>query len=325
MGNSTGNMQDYWDMFRSSPRIIGGCIWDYKDQGLLKTDEKGNQYYAYGGDFGEKLHDSNFCINGIVASDGRPKAAMFECKRVYQPVWCEFVQPDKIKIMNRHSVKNLSCYTVALKFSEDGYVISSVQLPSLDLCAGQDTTLNISEHLPNMNTENEYLADIHFMLKEEKPWAPAGFEIASNQFVLTPVPETYPKRQNFLPVKVEQDENNITVSGKGFIIAFSTKNGALVSYLKNGVEQIYSPLLPHFTRPQTDNDERGWKPQRVLNEWYEAKPELKNMQVQEAKSGLVRIESEYSVIPDRAKATVVYLVNGDGLIKVFYSLNADLD
>ena len=77
MGNSTGNLKELWDEFRRLPRIIGGCIWDYKDQGLLKVDEKtGQQFYAYGGDFGEVRHDGNFCINGIVASNGRPKAAM---------------------------------------------------------------------------------------------------------------------------------------------------------------------------------------------------------------------------------------------------------
>ena len=92
MGNSTGNMKELWDLFRSEPRIIGGCIWDYKDQGLLKTDSSGVEYYAYGGDFGEKLHDGNFCINGIVAADGRPKAAMYECKRIYQPVWSELTR-----------------------------------------------------------------------------------------------------------------------------------------------------------------------------------------------------------------------------------------
>ncbi len=325
MGNSTGNMQDYWDLFRSSPRIIGGCIWDYRDQGLLKTDENGNEYYAYGGDFGEKRNDSNFCINGIAASDGRPKAAMYECKRVFQPVWCEFIQPDIIRITNRHSVKNLSSYNILLKFRENGYEISSVEIPVINLDAGKDTTINISEYLPKMKPGNEYLADIHFLLKDDKLWAPAGFEIASNQFALTPVVKTVPKKQTFPSINVEQNLNNVTVSGKSFSVKFSKENGALISYLFKGDEQIFSPLLPHFTRPLTDNDERGWKPQRALKVWYDAKPELKNMQVGDPENGIVKIESDYSVIPDKANVKVVYEVNGDGVIKVLYYLDADSD
>ncbi|HET9278743.1 MAG TPA: glycoside hydrolase family 2 TIM barrel-domain containing protein, partial [Flavitalea sp.] len=79
MGNSAGNLKEFWDQWRSIPRIIGGCIWEFKDQGLEKTDSAGIKYYAYGGDFGEKYFD-NFTIKGVVNADGKPKGAMYECK-----------------------------------------------------------------------------------------------------------------------------------------------------------------------------------------------------------------------------------------------------
>ena len=85
MGISNGNMKEFWDEFRSTPRVIGGAIWEYTAQGLLKTDSAGVAYYAYGGDFGERYFD-NFTIKGIATSDGRPKAAMYECKRVFTRV-----------------------------------------------------------------------------------------------------------------------------------------------------------------------------------------------------------------------------------------------
>jgi beta-galactosidase len=94
MGNSNGNMKEFWDLFRSTPRIIGGAIWEFKDQGLLKRDSTGKGYYAYGGDFGEKYFD-NFTIKGVVASDGRPKAAMYECKRIFQGPLAELVNAEK--------------------------------------------------------------------------------------------------------------------------------------------------------------------------------------------------------------------------------------
>jgi beta-galactosidase len=325
MGNSTGNMKELWDDFRALPRIIGGCIWDYKDQGLLKTDSLGNEFYAYGGDFGEKLHDGNFCINGIVASDRRPKAAIYQCKRVYQPIDCELVAPSGIKIHNRHSVKNISEYEVVLKVRENGFEISSVQLPPINLAEGKDSVIEIAAFLPKMKTGNEYLADIHFLLKDHKSWADKGFEVASNQFPLTEIVQTKNEKQNFPAIKLGENENNILLKGKDFEIKFSKANGALDSYILRGSEQVFSPMMPHFTRPLTDNDRKGWKPQKVLKEWYEAKPELQNMEVHKIEDGLIRVKSSYKIIDEKAKVDIIYLVNGKGVVKVNYNLSSNPD
>ncbi|WP_346860766.1 glycoside hydrolase family 2 TIM barrel-domain containing protein [uncultured Draconibacterium sp.] len=325
MGNSTGNMKELWDIFRSESRFIGGCIWDYKDQGLLKTDEAGNEFYAYGGDFGEKLHDGNFCINGIVASDGRPKAAIFECKRVYQPVWCELIEGTKIKVSNRHATKSLSDYDVVLKVLENGFEIEAAQIPSLAVVAGKDTTIDISKFLPKMKAGNEYLADIHFLLKQETEWAQEGFEVASNQFVLTSPTNSQTEKQKFPKLKLQGDEQAIQIEGNRFVAKFSKKNGALISYKSDGDEQVFSPLMPSFTRPLTDNDERGWKPQKVLKDWFDAKPALENLEVQVLNEGLITVRSSYNVIPGKAQVEVTYSVNGDGVVKVDYNLNADSD
>lgn len=325
MGNSTGNMKELWDIFRSESRFIGGCIWDYKDQGLLQTDEAGTEFYAYGGDFGEKLHDGNFCINGIVASDGRPKAAMYECKRVYQPVWSELLDGTKIKITNRHAVKSLSEYDIVLKVLENGFEIKAVQLPLLALKAGKDTIMDIAKFLPKIKAGNEYLADIHFLLKDETSWAPKGFEVAANQFVLTAIPKTLAEKQKYPELKLQGDEQFIQVQGNNFEVKFSKKNGALISYKTNNEEQIFSPLLPSFTRPLTDNDRKGWKPHKVLKEWYNAEPTLENMEVQVVDADLIRVKSTYTVIVEKAQTEIVYLINGDGVVKVMYNLKADPD
>jgi len=87
MGNSTGNLKEFWDQFRSKERIIGGCIWEFKDQGLYKNDAKGKRFLAFGGDFGEKYFD-DLTIKGIVQADGTPHPAIYECKRVFQPIEC---------------------------------------------------------------------------------------------------------------------------------------------------------------------------------------------------------------------------------------------
>ena len=124
MGNSAGNLKDFWDQWRNTKRIIGGCIWEFKDQGLLKKDSAGVEYYAYGGDFGEKYFD-NFTIKGIVNADGEPKGVMWECKRVFQPIESEWADSVKglVKIINRGSVKNVNDYIASLVIKEDGKIM----------------------------------------------------------------------------------------------------------------------------------------------------------------------------------------------------------
>lgn len=322
MGNSVGNMKEFWDVFRSTPRIIGGAIWEFKDQGVLKKDSAGTAYYAYGGDFGEKYYD-DFTIKGVVTSDGRPKAAMYECKRVYQGAQSELADAAKglIKITNRHAVKSLSAYDVNLIVREDGKMIVNKSLPKIDLSAGRDTIISIAAYLPVMKPGREYLADIHFTLAEDEPWAEKGFEVASNQFALTGLAKTNIAHKTYPTVTVKESADDYVLSGNGFQATMDKTNGALTSYTWNEKEQIFSPLLPHFTRPLTDNDRRGWKPNKKLAQWYAPGMKLKNISATQINKGMVSITSNYTLINDSASVQIVYTINGDGVIKVDYSLN----
>ncbi|MCH5597846.1 glycoside hydrolase family 2 TIM barrel-domain containing protein [Niabella ginsengisoli] len=189
MGNSAGNLKEFWDQWRSLPRVIGGCIWEFKDQGLVKYDSvTGKPYYAYGGDFGERYFD-NFTIKGVVAADGRPKAAMFECKRIFQPIQCEWKNSSRniIQIINRSPVTNVNEYAAEIFIKEDGLVISKHAITPINLAAGEATELDISKYIPKFRAGKEYHADIRFTTKQDKPWAAKGFVIASNQLALTPL------------------------------------------------------------------------------------------------------------------------------------------
>ncbi|MFB6343755.1 glycoside hydrolase family 2 TIM barrel-domain containing protein [Saccharicrinis sp. FJH62] len=325
MGNSTGNLAEFWDQIRTLPRMIGGCIWDYKDQGLLKKDSNGNEFFAYGGDFGARLNDNNFCINGIVASDGRAKPAIFECKHVFQPVECKMLDAEKglVQIKNRQSVKSLADYTITVDFREDGRVIKAIKLNNVSLDAGRDTVIDISKDYPKFKKGLEYLADIHFTLSEATPWADAGFEVASNQFELTGLPKPATNSGSDKELKIKEAVDGYEVSGTGFSMLFDHETGALSSYKQKNEEQIYQPLLPHFTRPLTDNDERGWKPQQQLKVWYVNKPVLENMSVDALDKTNIKITSVYSFIKNKADIEVTYSINGDGVVKVDFTLNAD--
>jgi len=324
MGNSTGNIKEFWDQIRSKERMIGGCIWEFKDQGLYKTDEKGQRFLAYGGDFEEKYFD-DFTIKGIVQSDGTPHAAIYECKRVFQPVECELTNASKgwLKVINRHAAKSLNGYAVTIKVLENGIEIQKQQVSSLSLAAGKDTILNVLPFLPKQKPGKEYLLTVSFRLKNDTPWAKAGHEVAWNQFALTGLPISEPVKTSGRKLVMRQNGDLFLVEGKDFQLTFDMKNGALSSYISGGKEQVVRPLLPDFTRPLTDNDRRGWKAQEKLKEWYEAKLDLKDFTIQKERSGEVKAQSIYHVIDGKAKVTVTYLVNGNGVVKVDFQLKAD--
>jgi len=326
MGNSTGNMKEFWDIFRSHPRLIGGFIWEFKDHGLTKIDEKGKPYFAYGGDFGEERHDGNFCIDGIVASDGRPKAAMYECKRVYQPIETSLIDADAllVRITNRHAVKNLQDYDMVLSLLADGHVVMQRTLDSFPLAAGADTLVSLQSFLPKRKFGTEYLLNVRYQLKAETAWAPKGCEVAGNQLALTGLANMGKEGREFRKVHVQANNKRILLqSHEGNEVGIDVHNGALISYKSGGMEHIAQPLLPHYTRPQTDNDRKGWKPSKVLKSWYEAVPILTGITIDSTTvQGEVSVRSSYTLIKDSASVEVTYTLNGDGVLKVSNELHA---
>ncbi len=322
MGNSTGNMKEFWDKFRSTPRMIGGCIWDFKDQGLLKKDSLGNDFFAYGGDFGEERHHGNFCLNGIVSSDGRPKAAMFECKRVYQPLESTYLGSGKLEIENRHAQLNSRSYNVSIRMRKDGNLLSEKLVPTISIEPGEKLILDISNYIPKLAEGCEYHGEIVWTLKENKPWASKGHVVASNQFSLSPLVNSTLKGVKAIPTKTEND-SALVFSGKDFRIAFDKENGAMSSYLFKGEEQVFAPLLPHFKRPLTDNDRKGWKPHKLLKTWYEASPELQSIESKLLDDGSMSVEADYSLIAGAAQVILNYTITGNGVVKVDYLLHAN--
>ncbi len=325
MGNSTGNMKEFWDLFRKLPRIIGGCIWDYKDQGLLRNHAGGKEYYAYGGDFGEKMHDGNFCINGVVASDGRPKAALYECKKVYQPVTCALADAGSysVRITNRHAVKPLDGYIPSFEILRNGRSLRSGELPVLSLRAGGDTIISLQPYLSDIKPESDCLLNLWFRLADDQPWAEKGHLVASDQLILAaPEPPAVAKGP-WPELKIREEGVFLRVSGSRFDCLFSRETGALVSWTFKGRPLVSGSLLPDFTRPLTDNDRRGWKADRMLSAWYHARPALEDLTVGQPRKGVVSVESRYRVIDGRASAAVCYTLNGRGVMRVEFRLEAD--
>ncbi|MGY5355629.1 glycoside hydrolase family 2 TIM barrel-domain containing protein [Wenyingzhuangia sp. IMCC45467] len=325
MGNSTGNLKELWDEFRRLPRVIGGCIWDFKDQGLLKVDEKtGQEFYAYGGDFGEQLHDGNFCINGIVASDGRPKAAMYENKWVYQPA-VSSLKGNQLTIKNCQATQSLSAFIPVITILENGVVKKTYELNPLEIKAGEEMVVDIEKYLPRMKSDAEYFLNIEFRLSKDELWADKGYVVAKDQFLLVPKkPIDDFSKTSKETLSVLDSEKNYTIKGNNFSVIVDKENGALNSYVFNGEEQIFAPLLPNFTRPFTDNDSKGWKPHKVLKPWYNHQPTLTSIATKKVAQD-IKITSVYEVVKDSARVSVSYHVKPNGVIKVEYHLTASKD
>jgi beta-galactosidase len=324
MGNSAGNLKEFWDQWRSIPRVIGGAIWEFKDQGLLKKDSAGVEFYAYGGDYGERYFD-NFTIKGVVAADGRPKQAMYECKRIFQPIESEWLG-NKIKITNRSNTTNVNKYNCIVILKEDGWNVVKKAITGLDILPGKDSVLDVTSLMPSLKSGAAYHLNIRFTFKDSTAWADKHFIIAENQFEIQKEKKTKAGPSFAGTTQFKNSDSAFIITGKEFSITFSKSNGALSSYIQNGNEQIQQPLFPHFTRPQTDNDKRGWKTHRTLKQWYDAKPKLVNISTGKFDgthgSGIL-ITSTYSFINDSAKVVIDYYVHGNGIIQVGYNLVAE--
>jgi beta-galactosidase len=150
--------------------------------------------------------------------------------------------------------------------------------------------------------------------------------VAQNQLALTTLKILNFKSQilNSGSLQLRDDGSVHAVLGKDFALKFDKKNGALSSYVWRGKEQIFAPMLPHFSRPNTDNDRRGWKPARKFKAWYEPNLQLQKMSVSQH-NGTASISSEYSLIGDSARLAVSYIVDADGTVKVDFALHVLAD
>ena len=235
MGNSMGNFQEYWDVIYADSSIAGAAVWDWVDQGILKK-ENGVEYFAYGGDFGDKPNDGNFNINGLIGPDRKPHPHYYEVQHVYQPI--TFVREgDAIRLINRDQFTSLDEYEYYYELSRNGEIAGG---GLLDLKGDRI-------ELPYYPDDNEVTMTIEARLKEDKPWAKAGFAIASEQFVLREY--IFPWGE---PSTTQANTKNLTIDGN-----------KLISWIVDGQEMLLTPLEPYFWKPENDNQHAARFAQRT--------------------------------------------------------------
>ncbi len=262
MGNSVGALQDYWQVINQYDALQGGCIWDWVDQGLLKVDEEGNEFWAYGGDYGPKdiPSSNNFCCNGLVAPDRTPHPNLKETKKVYQSV--EFIPANlargKFYIINNYDFINLNNFDFSYRIKGSGDILRHYQLPELNIAPGDSMLVQLNLPTGPPKPSVEYFLDFYGYTAKDSGIVAAGHEIAFNQVKL-PM-ENNRKYSVFLSNYQELDymetENKIEVSGEDFRVIFNKQTGLMDEVFYDNKKMLQQGPRLNFWRPPTDNDLR---------------------------------------------------------------------
>jgi beta-galactosidase len=257
MGNSLGNFQEFMDVFEKYSNCVGGFIWDFVDQGLVKTTEDGKKYWAYGGDFGDKPHSSNFCINGIVRPDRTPNPSLYEVKKVYQNITVDAIDlvSGEVEIHNKYRFLNAKFLKIEWEVTGNGEVLKQGSIPSKRIEPLSSKIVTVPYEKPDLSPGVEYHLLLKFSLKKATPWGEKGYIVAWEQFELPfKIADTEIIPLDLPAVEIEYTATQIKVVGRNFAVIFGKESGVLESYTFNNEQIICHPLHPNFWRAPIDND-----------------------------------------------------------------------
>ena len=327
MGNSTGNLVDLWDVIydENNTQLQGGYIWDWIDQALVKKDENGIDFWAYGGDYGPHgmPSDNNFLVNGIISADYTPHPAMWEVKYAYQNVRFYPINLNEghFLIKNVHDFIDLKNYQIKWKLSANGKVLNSGMLDDFNLKAqtSKEVKLPISEI--NAEAGVEYFVDFSVVMAIDQPFKPKGFEVAHDQFQLPFSIAPVKAEISNSKLKLKESSEILSILADKFKITFDKSTGILNSYKIGGVELIQKGLSLNFWRAPNDND-KGSNMIERLGIWREVSnsPELIDFVSSQAKSSEINVKVKYNLPQIKSIQSVTYRISGDGKIEISCSL-----
>ena len=272
MGNGPGNLKEYMDAFYRYPRLQGGCVWEWANHGLRTVNPtSGDEFYAYGGDFGDQPNDYNFSMDGLCSSEHRPMPGLLEYGKAIEPVQVRGFTDGIVEVINRYDIVSLDHLDCEFLVIGDGHRYS---LGKLEIPAGikphTTATIKVPDFvLPSVKGGEVYL-QFEFYLKDSTTWAEKGHIVARSQVqVCGPIEDTLP-RSRLPPPSLATTATTIEISGAEAKWTFSLPLGKLTSWKKSGVEMIHSALGPEFDikRAETDNDRRhdgvDWMEKKVV-------------------------------------------------------------
>lgn len=365
MGNAVGNLKEYWDVIESHDRLIGGCIWDWVDQGLtLKVPGSDDEYFfAYGGDFGDRPTDWNFCINGLTTPDRQVTPKMEEMKKVYQYIKMEATDASsgKIRVSNRYQFINLSEFQLEWMLECDGSVIKSGSIETGNIEPGETAEIDLGLGDPGFVKGHEYYLKVQFTLCSDNYWARMGHIVAWEQFPVNFAStlefdnSVIMDKSEIYPVLVDNHDKELTIRGKYFDVTFNRIAGTITGmcYFGNKVIQtdpiavegvkpvtqmIYTSMendkniggpLPNIFRAPVDNDYifgRGPGPKWRAAGLGNMTHKVKSFEYELVSDKTVKVSVEMeSVSPTgyTLRTSSVYTVWGNGAIDVENSFDPD--
>ncbi|MCJ8273202.1 MAG: DUF4981 domain-containing protein, partial [Psychrosphaera sp.] len=261
MGNSVGNLKDYWETIEKYDVLQGGFIWDWVDQSLEYTNENGVKYWAYGKDFHPYLpSDGNFLNNGLVKPNREPHPHLYEVKKVYQAIRFASVAEakDQFKVTNRFDFTNLNQFDLKWTVTANGEPMASGKQAMPDVKPGEHRTITVDlPKLPEVS-DIEYFVTLSAVTRTEQPLLSAGHEVAYEQFLLKSARAFSQQKANAETKatdhpKLEQQINarELTFANADVTVGFDLKTGWLASYRVGQQTLLQSPLKANFWRAPT--------------------------------------------------------------------------
>lgn len=324
MGNSNGNLQDYWDVIEKYPNLQGAFVWDWVDQGYPKTNEKGEPYWAYGGDYGPEgtPSDDNFCCNGLVGPDRVPHPGLFEIQKVYQSV--KFKQTAtaagklQVAVTNAYDFIDLGRFEVRWELLEDGEKkVAGGTIPHPAIAPGQTRIFDLDAPAAPAKQDSEYFLNVYVEAAEDGalPLVPRGHAVAREQFtvgIVRPAAPVMKAPTTMRPVILEQDDAAARIRGHDFGLEFDKKTGGLTSWTSGGQKLILRGPEPNFWRAPTDND-FGNRMDKRLAVWRKAGANrtLERFAAKAEGAG-VRVTAVYQMKDVSARTEMIYTIDGAG-------------
>lgn len=259
MGNSGGNLKEYWDLIYSNEQLQGGYIWDFSDQTFRIKDKNGRDIWGYGRDMGKvgETSDTSFCADGLFSADRKPHPQAFELKKIYQNIHFSPVDfaANKIDITNRFDFTNLSQYSFEWYIKGNGVMVAQGKLGRLDIAPHTTKTIQLSTPVFDVQPGVEYFLTINAKTKQESALLPVDFLVAFEQFKLPVYIEKERGVVSNLPaLELLETKDQVKIGTSSFAVLFDKKSGWLSGYDLQGVAIIKEALEPHFWRTATDND-----------------------------------------------------------------------
>ena len=332
MGNSGGNLQEYWDVIYADSSLTGAAVWEWVDQGLAKKKDgsplkltenpddfqlKDDEFWAYGGDFGDKPNDGNFCIKGLVASDRKPYPHYFEVQKVYQPVEFHLINQSEqvVRILNRFDFLSLQDFDLEYEYSLNGKSVQKGKIQSIDLLPGKYAEIKIPPLKVEDMLSSEVCLNLYVKLKTPTIWAAEGFCIAREQFVTKSF-----MAKTIVPagksVNVTETPSLVELKTETMSFILNKNTGALLSWEINQMELLNGPLEPYFWKPPNDNQKHSGY-ERELRKWRNAaeKLTLRNVEISK-QDNLVTVKLDMSLSTIGANYIILYQLNGKGQLQV---------